>query len=102
MCCKKCVLQKAALSELTSFRRVYTLNDGAQLLCVVARSEDEATPAVSVTLTSDSPIDLVLHWGVGKGKKREWTAPPVAVQPTGTLAHAGGAHSLSSLVRQFC
>lgn len=98
-------LQAAAVDEATRFRRLYKLADGAELLVTVRREDGEADEASDngaesggegsgptvVTLTTSSPNDLVLHWGVSKHDKA-WVLPPKPLwkQVAGSMADAGG------------
>lgn len=97
-------VKRAAESSSTMWRRLYQLGDKAELFVVVRVPTDgtEFSPtdeedntgghAVSgptpleVVLTTDSPNDLVLHWGtLTHDKKRGWNRPPATCQPPGTV-----------------
>ena len=94
------------MDEATRFRRLYKLADGAELLVTVRRDDgapdaesengaesgSEGSGPTVVTLTTSSPNDLVLHWGVSKGDKG-WLLPPKPLwkQVAGSMADAGGA-----------
>lgn len=91
-------MQAAALDEATRFRRLFKLPDGEDLLVVVSGGApaDNGTAAagpVEVVITTSSPNDLVLHWGVSKQNDKSWVLPPKAVwSPVkGSVADAGGA-----------
>jgi hypothetical protein len=96
-------MQAAAVDEATRFRRLYNLSDGEDLLVVVKSGESSAagngasaTSPVEVSITTSSPNDLVLHWGVSKQNDKSWVLPPKAVWNgvEGSVADAGGGHSL--------
>jgi hypothetical protein len=95
-------MQAAAVDEATRFRRLYNLSDGEDLLVVVKSGESgaagngaSATAPVEVSITTSSPNDLVLHWGVSKQNDKSWVLPPKAVWNgvEGSVADAGGGHS---------
>ena len=48
---------------------------------------------MQVTITTSSPNDLVMHWGVSKQNDKSWVLPPKAVWSpvAGSVADAGGA-----------
>jgi alpha-glucan, water dikinase len=92
------------VDESTRFRRLFKLADGEDLLVVVsgqqpgdigaAADNGAASDApVTVTLTTSSPNDLVMHWGVTKTNDRSWTLPPKALWTSvpGSVVDAGGA-----------
>ena len=78
----------------TRFRRLYRLDDGAELLAVAAqaRPDDDVSDDgnVEITLTTDAKSSVVLHWGVGTPRDRSWRPPAAALQPEGSEAHEGG------------
>lgn len=89
------LVQAAAMREETRFRRVYGIGDGAELLAVVSQRDsgeggDAGAADVTVTLTTDSPNELVLHWGVSKVKDKSWSLPPKALVPASSEKHDGG------------
>lgn len=91
------------MDESTRFRRLFKLADGEDLLVVVSGADAAATsgngaapPAdapVVVTLTTSSPNDLVMHWGVTKTSDRSWALPPknLYTAVAGSVVDAGGA-----------
>lgn len=40
--------------------------------------------STSITVTTDQPNDMVMHWGVRKQGKGEWLAPPDSLIPKGS------------------
>lgn len=92
-------MQAAAVDESTRFRRLFKLPDGEDLLVVVsggAAPEDNGAVAagpLQVAITTSSPNDLVLHWGVSKQNDHSWVLPPKALWSgvKGSVADAGGA-----------
>jgi alpha-glucan,water dikinase len=73
-------LKKEIKQENISHEHVYRLENDRQLAVVVSRDED----LYYVTLITDIPGPLVLHWGVAKRSRHEWLAPPSSMQPVGT------------------
>src|SRR2546430_264448 len=53
----------------------YNLGNKTEMLVAVRQPEGKQGPT-TVTLTTDQPADIVLHWGVRKGGKGDWLPPP--------------------------
>jgi alpha-glucan,water dikinase len=105
------IVQAAALDPSTRWRRTFALGGTkAQLLAVVKQrrprsssSSKKAKNAASstdgqeedgdmvVTLITDAPDDVVLHWGASpQGSARKWARPPRGIRPEGTSETATG------------
>jgi len=59
------------------WKRLFPMGTKAALLAVV-RQEDERSP-VTLTLTTDTAHDAVLHWGVCKKSRGGWAFPPKSI-----------------------
>ncbi|MEW5804037.1 MAG: PEP/pyruvate-binding domain-containing protein [bacterium] len=88
--------------EKISYEHIYRLENGYTLIAVVSKEkeqegrqkqaarqgEQEGRPEKEgfyrVTLATDIPGPLILHWGVGGRFLFEWTLPPPSIRPEGT------------------
>jgi len=64
------------------WHRVYSLGSKSELLVSVWK-DGEKDP-YRVVLTTDNASDMIMHWGVRKGKGRDWKKPPKGLLPEGT------------------
>ena len=74
----------AAEDESCVWNRLYSLGRKSQMLVAVRKDvvDDENSP-VRITFTSDSPSNLVLHWGVKRaGRRGSWEKPPKRLLPS--------------------
>ncbi|KAI8477159.1 MAG: R1 protein [Monoraphidium minutum] len=89
------LVQRAAVDGTTRWRRVYQLGSKAELLAVIKQQRGEdgdgaGDGPISISLTTDSANDLVLHWGITKQGSRDWKRAPKPLWPDGTEALEGG------------
>jgi hypothetical protein len=56
-----------------------------ELLVAVRQPEGKDGP-LDITLTTDMPGEVFLHWGVKKGGKEDWYLPPADLRPANSLA----------------
>ncbi|MBN1842731.1 MAG: hypothetical protein JW883_10680 [Deltaproteobacteria bacterium] len=67
---------------MVSYKHVYHLaND--QLAVIVSKEKER----YHVTLTTDIPGPLILHWGVSNHSRHEWLLPPSSIHPAGTVVY---------------
>lgn len=64
-----------------AFERAFQIEGQGQLAAVVARSEGRCR----VSLLSDIPGSLVLHWGIARHSPREWLLPPESMRSPETV-----------------
>lgn len=69
--------------------QAFPLGNKLELLVAVRQKDGKEGP-VDVTLTTDLPGDVYLHWGVRKGNKEDWVLPPPALVPASSLAPESG------------
>ncbi len=72
----------AALREWTGQEEVasYALNDEGLL----ALSLSEKDGSCRISMVTDLPGPLMLHWGAAEGSARKWRVPPKSILPQGT------------------
>lgn len=70
-----------------SYEHVHNLENEGQLAVLVTK--DEAL--YHITLITDIPGPLILHWGVAKHFRYEWCLPPSSMYPPETTAFQGKA-----------
>ncbi len=61
----------------------FGLGNKTELLVAVRQPEGQKGPT-NITLITDQPAGMVLHWGVKKQGKGEWLAPPKDIIPKGS------------------
>lgn len=59
------------------------MGDKSELLATVRQSEGSKGP-LSLDLVTDVAAPLVLHWGVRKGGRGDWSKPPDKLWPSNT------------------
>jgi len=64
-----------------SFERAFPLEGRGQLAVVVARRGDRCR----ISLLSDIPGNLTLHWGIARNSPHEWLMPPEAMRGPDTI-----------------
>lgn len=62
-------------------RQEFTLDNGEQLAAAVQATGD----SIRVGLACDAASPLALHWGIVQQYRQEWTIPPDAWRPAGTV-----------------
>ena len=77
------VLAQAQLAELVLFVQSFNLGNKTELLVTVKQGEGPEG-ATNITVTTDQPSGMVMHWGVRKQGKGEWLAPPQGLIPQGS------------------
>ena len=63
-----------------SYEHMYNLDEDGQLAVGVSKEKDR----YHVTLITDIPGPLILHWGVANRYRYEWFLPPSSICPAGT------------------
>jgi alpha-glucan,water dikinase len=76
------LVEAAGEDESVFWKRLYPMGKKASLLAVV-RQEGEGSP-ITLTLTTDTAHDAVLHWGVCKKSRGGWALPPKSMWGPGT------------------
>ncbi len=61
----------------------FNLGNKTELLVAVRQPEGQKGPT-NITLITDQPAGVVMHWGVRKQGKGEWLAPPKDIIPKGS------------------
>ena len=61
----------------------FGLGNKTELLVAVRQPEGQKGPT-NITLITDQPAGMVLHWGVKKQGKGEWLVPPKDIIPKGS------------------
>lgn len=61
----------------------FGLGNKTELLVAVRQPEGQQGPT-NVTLITDQPAGMVMHWGVKQQGKGEWVAPPKDIIPKGS------------------
>lgn len=76
LCIRQC-------SEIVHWLQSFNLGNKTELL-VTVRQPEGTQGSTNITLTTDQPSEMVMHWGVKKQGKGEWVAPPENVIPKGS------------------
>ena len=61
----------------------FNMGNKTELLVAVRQPEGQKGPT-NITLTTDQPAGVIMHWGVKKQGKGEWLAPPKEIIPKGS------------------
>lgn len=61
----------------------FNLGNKTELLVTVCQPEGQKGPS-TITLITDQPAGVVMHWGVKKQGKGDWLAPPKDIIPKGS------------------
>lgn len=61
----------------------FNLGNKSELLVTVHQPEGQ-TGASTITLMTDQPAGMVMHWGVKKHGKGDWSPPPKEIIPRGS------------------
>ena len=61
----------------------FNLGNKTELLVTVHQPEGQKGPS-SITLVTDQPAGVIMHWGVKKQGKGDWLAPPQEIIPKGS------------------
>ena len=61
----------------------FNLGNKSELLVTVHQPEGQAGPS-TITLVTDQPAGMVMHWGVKKHGKGDWAPPPKEIIPKGS------------------
>eukprot|EP00884_Botryococcus_braunii_P013250 jgi/Botrbrau1/21926/Bobra.0249s0050.1 len=85
----------AARDESCVWHRAFPLGSKLELLVAVRQQGGKDGP-VTVTLTTDLPGDVYLHWGVRKGSKDAWILPSKDFIPASSLAAEDGAIAIDT------
>ena len=64
----------------TAFRTNFPLNSGHELAAAVTHNAD----TYQISLLTDAPGPIALHWGVTKNPHSSWRLPDEAIRPAGT------------------
>lgn len=85
-------LPERALSLLSvgleiAMQREIALPDARKLALALGRGQGR----VELTMATDMPGALILHWGVSQGPRRQWALPPTEICPEGTVVYQGSA-----------
>ena len=75
------VLREEAMAGEVCFDNSYSIESGGRLNVSVTRAGDR----YHVILTAQTSSPLILHWGVALRSRREWSPPPPALLPPGTV-----------------
>ena len=67
-------------TDANTWEHMYSLNNGVQILATVRETGDHH----EVTIVTNLPVPLILHWGVATGERHQWHAPKAAIRPKGT------------------
>ncbi|MCP4577531.1 MAG: hypothetical protein GY846_14745 [Deltaproteobacteria bacterium] len=73
-------LKEEIRDETISYEHVHHMENHYQLAVAVSKND---TPD-HVTLITDMPGPLMLHWGLAKRSPYEWSLPPASICPVGT------------------
>jgi len=63
------------------YENTYSVDQSYQLLAAVTQDQNR----YHITLSTDIPGSLVLHWGVTRRSRHEWNLPPAVMFPPGTI-----------------
>ena len=78
-------LQSTAAKAAAHAVQTYRMGNKQEMVVAVRAPEGKQGP-INVTLTTDVPQDLFLHWGIRKQGGGDWVAPP-KVPPTTAPKH---------------
>lgn len=77
------LLDAAGRDEACVWYRSFNLGNKSELLVTVHQPEGQ-TGASTITLMTDQPAGMVMHWGVKKHGKGDWSPPPKEIIPRGS------------------
>lgn len=78
----KPLLDLAGADSATKWKRMFNLGNKTSCLVVVSQWRDDQP--VEVTITTDNPNEIVLHYGLLAEGQKKWTLPPKDCRPADT------------------
>jgi len=76
------IIREEIAQKTVMFEHLYRFEEGQ--LAAASTNEDGV---VRVTLVTDVPGPLILHWGVARHNREEWSLPPPCMRPPGTTVY---------------